>query len=516
MNVSTPPKNRKRPFPVLRIIGCGLLCLLLFMGFLAFFSANWYVNTYGQMGFDSILYTLLADLTGVESDLIATFALESLVPAVLCAVFTGLFLFCPFKQRLVLILFQKVKIRLFPLRRWLSCILCILLALGLMLKAAADTELVGYLEHLSKMSTLYQDAYRDPAATTVTFPETKRNLIYIFLESMECTFFDKEQGGALDGNVIPELYDLAAQNINFSQNDSVGGYYAATGSTWTVGSMVSHTAGIPLKTPPELGGNDYGGDGTFLPGATSISNILHNNGYYQALMVGSDATFGGRRQYFSTHEIDRIYDINTFWKDGIVENGRYVWWGAEDLYLFEYAKQELTEIAAMDQPFAFTMLTVDTHHVGGYVCERCRNDYAEQYENVYACASRQISEFVTWIQAQDFYDNTTVVLVGDHPSMDGHYFKRNAPENYVRMVYNCILNSAVETEHTKNRSFCALDMFPTTLAALGCQIEGDRLALGTNLFSETPTLAEVMGYEAFNNELAKNSAYYTNNFFFNH
>ena len=31
----------------------------------------------------------------------------------------------------------------------------------------------------------------------------------------------------------------------------------------------------------------------------------------------------------------------------------------EDKYLFEYAREELTEIAQKDQPFAFTMLTVD-------------------------------------------------------------------------------------------------------------------------------------------------------------
>lgn len=509
---NTPAKASKKGAG---IVGIVLLCLLLLIGFLAFFSAKWYIDTYGQMGFDSILYTLLSDLTGVESDLIANFAYKSIIPAALCTVFAGFVLFYPLKQQLVLILFEKIRICLFPLRRSIACIFSLLLSAGLILQAAADTELLGYLRHLSQMSTIYQDEYRDPATTAVAFPEEKRNLIYIFLESMECTFFSKEQGGILETSAVPELYDLAEQHINFSHNDSVGGYYAVPGSTWTVGSMVSHTSGIPLKTPPEIGGNDYGADGTFLPGVTGITNILQNNGYYQALMVGSDANFGGRRQYFSTHGIDRIYDINDFWQDGIVENDRYVWWGAEDLYLFEYAKQELGKLAAKDQPFTFTLLTTDTHHVGGYVCEYCEDSYPEQYENVYACSSRQVNEFVSWLQAQDFYENTTVVIVGDHPSMDGGYIKRNAPEGYTRMVYNCILNSAVQTDDTKNRIFCAIDLFPTTLAALGCQIDGDRLALGTNLFSDVPTLAEKMGLEAFCNELGKNSAYYINNFFFN-
>ena len=42
-----------------------------------------------------------------------------------------------------------------------------------------------------------------------TFPEEKRNLIYIYLESMETTYFNKDEGGALEVNIIPELYELA-------------------------------------------------------------------------------------------------------------------------------------------------------------------------------------------------------------------------------------------------------------------------------------------------------------------
>ena len=69
------------------------------------------------------------------------------------------------------------------------------------------------------------------------------------------------------------------------------------------------------------------------------------------------------------------------------------------------------------------------------------------------------------------------------------------------------------TDHTKNRGFCAVDLFPTTLAAMGCTIEGDRLGLGVNLFSDLPTLTERMGYPAFSGKLAMASEYYTANFY---
>ena len=55
-------------------------------------------------------------------------------------------------------------------------------------------------------------------------------------------------------------------------------------------------------------------------------------------------------------------------------------------------------------------------------------------------------------------------------------------------------------------------MFPTMLAAVGADIEGNRLALGTNLFSGVRTLPEQMGFKEFNNELKLYSNYYYMNF----
>ena len=48
------------------------------------------------------------------------------------------------------------------------------------------------------------------------------------------------------------------------------------------------------------------------------------------------------------------------------------------------------------------------------------------------------------------------------------------------------------------------------MASLGVDIEGDRLGLGTNLFSDKQTLIEMLGYEKVNSELKKNSSYYMN------
>ena len=83
--------------------------------------------------------------------------------------------------------------------------------------------------------------------------------------------------------------------------------------------------------------------------------------------------------------------------------------------------------------------------------------------------------------------------------------------NYTRTVYNTIINPRVSTENTKNRVFTTVDLYPTTLAALGAKIEGNKLALGVNLFSDEPTLTEKYGLDYLNNEFTKRSVYYNQN-----
>ncbi len=470
----------------------ALCFLVLFLAYLLFFAAMWFVTVYGDVGFDSILFTLQSSMSGVQSGLIRSYLLGGLLPAVLSFALTVLVVQLP-------LLREELG------RRLLSLVLS-----GVLVAVAGhETGLWTYLQNRMVKTELYASQYVDPKDVQIAFPEEKRNLIYLFLESMEISYLSQELGGALDANIIPELYDLALENVNFSHNDGVGGFHATNGASWTIGAMVAHTAGVPLKTPSG-NQNDYGNKtgSSVLPGLTTLTSILEENGYYTSLMVGSDANFGGRKSYFTTHGADAIYDLYTARTDGIIAPKYFNWWGYEDFYLFDYAKQELTELSQREEPFAFTMLTVDTHHVGGCLCQFCGSEREEQYENVISCSSRQVLEFVRWLQAQPFYENTTVVIVGDHLSMDRQYFQRNVDDAYDRLVYNCILNSPEEPLRSKNRDFTSLDLFPTTLAALGCQIEGNRLGFGTNLFSPLPTLSERMGYEEFNAELAKASEYY--------
>lgn len=512
--------------------------VLIWAAMALFMAAHWCWRTFGRVPFDQSLFHLLVPTEGANTHVFAEFALRWLPFSLL---WTGLILLLAVqwtKRRTVLHITVGKKTRtvsLLPfglLRRHLVLSGAVLLAIS-MLTGAAALQLPQYVYNQSHPSSLYEDHYVDGRTAGLSFPETKRNLIYIYLESMETTYTSKERGGNRDVDLIPELSSLALENVSFSPTDQLGGALEVPGTNWTVAAMTAQTAGVPLKVPVDR--NSYGNNGSaFLPGVYTLGDILEAEGYNQMLMVGSDANFGGRKAYFVQHGSYQIWDYNTAKQEGRIPQDYHVWWGYEDAKLFEYAKDQILDLAAQDAPFNFTMLTVDTHFEGGYVCALCRSDHAQKYSNVIACSSRQVGEFIGWLQEQDFYDNTTVVLSGDHNCMSKTYFASDG--GYTRTTYNAFINLPGEltapwvhwytTEEgedvglidsealaalTHGRQFCSMDLFPTTLASLGVHIEGERLGLGTNLFSGKQTLIEEMGLSAFTEELNKVSRFYNRN-----
>lgn len=152
------------------------------------------------------------------------------------------------------------------------------------------------------------------------------------------------------------------------------------------------------------------------------------------------------------------------------------------------------------------MLTVDTHFTDGYLDDECPIVFDEQYSNVFNCADLMLNDFLNWVYEQDFYENTTIVITGDHYTMQDGFYK--VDKDYQRYVYNAFINSPISTEFSKNRGVTTMDIFPTTLASLGVTIEGERLGLGTNLYSGKETIMEEIGLEELNNQISKRSNYY--------
>ncbi|MBQ2946755.1 MAG: LTA synthase family protein [Bacilli bacterium] len=363
-----------------------------------------------------------------------------------------------------------------------------------------------YIMSQSKETNLFEEYYVDGRDIKITFPEEKRNLIYIYVESLESTNISKKNGGLVKESYIPNLEKLALKNVNFSNSDKIGGALQVNNTDWTMAALISHTSGIPFKISMDT--NFYNNYINSFPGVYNLGDILEENGYNNYFMIGSDAEFGGRKSFFETHGNYTIYDYYYAIENKDIEEDYFVWWGYEDKKLFEYAKEKILEANELEEPFNFTLLTVDTHFTDGYMDDSCEEVFDNKYANSFYCSDLKIGEFIDWIKEQDFYENTTIVIVGDHMTMQSNFYELD--KNYQRTIYNTFINSKIEPEKEKNRLFSTLDFFPTTLASLGVEIEGNKLGLGVNLFSEEKTLVEKLGLENLNKEISKKSSYYDN------
>lgn len=490
MEIKKPKENKNRAG-----IWAGAFSVLTGIAVWLALTLNWQASLWSNLNMDEIFAQFMMSIEGTGNGMVTDYVRKCVIPSLAVTATVALTMW----------LLRRKREALWRLAAKLGAAVSFCAVIGVLAYGFILLDVVGFLEGNVVSSDYIETNYVDPRSVQITFPEKKRNLIYIWLESMESTYADKANGGDFDRNPIPELTEIAENGVSFTGTQGgVNGGYAAYGSTWTAGALFAHTSGLPLKIPIADSAMDQ--QEHFFTGATAIGDILAENGYQQALLIGSDAVFGGRRNYFTQHGNYAIWDYVYSKQQGQIPEDYLVWWGYEDEKLFTFAKEHLTEMAASDQPFNLSILTVDTHFPDGYVCPDCGDAFGEdRYSNVMACSSRKVAAFIQWIQEQPFYEDTTIVLSGDHLTMDVDYCD-SVDADYPRRVYTTIINADAQVEDpTAYRTYTTMDNFPTTLAALGVDIEGDRLGLGTNLFSTQQTLLERDGLELMNRELRKQS-----------
>lgn len=491
--------------------GLSTICFLLAVILLVL--TNWYTSRF-DTSFAGLLFTLMTPMKGVGGGFWSDF-LGNVLPTVLRALAAWILVSFLLRSGWTARLAEKRGKQLPRLTKIRTAAGKALPFLALVLLAAACVNVyfrlhVGeYLKNIRAQTTLYEDYYTAPDTVAVKAPEQKPNVIWLVLESMETTYASREAGGIQDENYMPRLTELANANISFSDTDRLGGIYSTNNTNWTMAALFAGTSGLPFAFPVDQ--NSMNKYTRFAPEITTMGDILRRDGYSQVFLCGSDGEYGGRALYFREHGNYEIHDLFAAREKGEIPSDYYVWWGFEDRVLFRIAKKELTRLSESGEPFNLTMLTVDAHHLGGYTCEECGTEYGDRTANVIACTDRQVSGFVDWCREQPFWDNTVMIITGDHPRMDtclvGELKFRE------RRVYNCFLNARrTPAGGTTFRTAVMMDLFPTMLSAMGYEITGDRLGLGTDLFSGTPTLAEEMGYEDLNDEVQKYSKYFIDHF----
>lgn len=481
-----------------------IICMLMVaLGVFIFSVTLFLFNIYSNMEFEAILFTMLysAGVLALEDILTGT---AYTILFIIIAGYICYHLYKCYSLKNITVADKgnedNYTLKMTGKKRALLAVFSLLVMIGGFSWFAVQTGFIHYLSVKSSTSDIYEKYYVEPTAENVVFPAEKRNLIFIFLESMESTYADKAEGGYMIKNYIPELTEMAMDSgINFSNTDKLGGASVYVPSiTYTMGSTVAQTSGVVTDTklsrifePKEF------------PDVTTLEDILHENGYNRIYIEGSKGEYSMYDIYMERYDdsivIDRTKAANLGYTD---ESEDYIWkWGVEDRKLYEVTKELITDAAQQDRPFFVTMYTMDTHTFEcGHRCPECDDGINHDYLASVACSSQLAAEFVDWVKAQPFYENTTIVLVGDHLGNEKTTIL-SIDDDYIRTTYNCFINAPKTPVNAKNRIFSSLDMFPTTLSAMGATIKGNRLGLGTDLFSSTPTLCEELGVEEYKKQL---------------
>ena len=354
-------------------------------------------------------------------------------------------------------------------------------------------------------SDFYIKEYVNPDSVHIEFKE-KKNLILIFLESMEYNFQDSANGGNHPRNLIPEITEYLKNEQSF-----IPGGAPVAGMGWTIADVIAKTCGIPMVLSPSIR-NDVKEMKVFLPGVTCLTDVLIDNGYNVVVSKGAHMKFSGMDAFLNSHSAPQAFGFAEYLKDkSRIKGGVISEWGVKDSMHFELVKEHIARISKQEKPWAMWFFTVNTHTPNGIVDSTCGmpQDISkeEQMQAVISCSSRQLDSFIKWAKTQEWFNNTVIAVMGDHAMMAAPREIGFKDSDFTHYWLDFFINSTRMSENYQRR-FTSLDMFPTILEAIGADVPEGKLGLGRSLYLSSPTLLEKYGLDSLNSVLGKRSIEY--------
>ncbi len=392
-----------------------------------------------------------------------------------------------------------------------------LLILGIIL-AAISVKAFSFVDHnlhvvkylTQKQSPFFEKNYARLDTTHFKNPK-KKNLIIIFLESMEQGYSDKNIYGE---NLIKELNELQKEGIVFK------GHKNSNGANFTIGGIAAQTLGVPIVRVPFDIHDGKTRFNVLLKNAPSIFNLLKNDGYSTTAFFGTSQKFTAQDNFLQVHGIADVYSREYFETHNYLldeENRGADSWGYNDEFLWARFCEYLSNISRSNQPFAAMLETIDTHFPKGFTKKKFEKFNGVQ--DAIRASSIMVSEFISWAKKQPWYKNTTIVIVGDHPWQDPPVdFTQLTKKSHNREIFNVILNSVYSPKTiTISDGWSSNDMASTILDAMGIEyaatlndgkVVKHRVGIGKSLFFNQKTLMGELGQDNFMKTMNKPSRFY--------
>lgn len=339
---------------------------------------------------------------------------------------------------------------------------------SLTIKSSKITQF-DYLEP-DQAKDIVDGLHKDDNQTNYLINNDKPNIILFVLESFTAKLVEP-LGGAK--GVTPEFNKLTGQGIfftNFYANDSRSDK-----------GMVAIISGYPalgiisvIKSPKKTQSLPY------------ISKCLKDSGYHTSFYYGGDINFANLNSYLYNGNFDKIISKSGFKRTEILSN-----WGAPDHILFN---RLLSDINESEGPFFKVCFSLSNHEPFDVPMKPVfkGNDSDSKMFNSSFYSDSCLGDFVSRMQASDYWDNTLIIILADH----GHIFPGWTPvygfkKYHIPMLW---LGGVIEKDTVIAKYGSQTDLAKTLLGQM--KIPGNEFIFSKDLLSES---SESFAFYDYNN-----------------
>ena len=235
----------------------------------------------------------------------------------------------------------------------------------------------------------------------------KKNLIVIYAESLEQSFFEENMFPGLTTN----LTKLSKSGTVFNR------IHQSPLSDWTIAGMVASQCGVPLYSFSPT--SKFFKSTTNPNNFTCLADYLIKNDYAISYMGGADIEYSGKGDFYKSQGFEDISGLNELIKPNIPLSK----WGLYDEYLLPMIEDKIEAYKKTNKPFAIFALTLDTHAPEGFPSPLCDNkkyiynDGSNAHLNTIKCSDVMLANFLEKIISRNI-DDTNIVLLSDHLMMN--------------------------------------------------------------------------------------------------
>ena len=155
----------------------------------------------------------------------------------------------------------------------------------------------------------------------------------------------------------------------------------------------------------------------------SLASILKGQGYYTAVFHANEKEFWNRETMYEALGFDHFFDESAF----LVNEENSFGWGLTDEAFFE---QTLNYLKGLPQPFYAKLLTL-TNHYPFEIPEQYQyispgetnNEIVNHYITTVRYLDEALKSFITNLKESGLYDNTIIVMYGDHYGLSESYYE---------------------------------------------------------------------------------------------